>query len=87
MTKRNPTLDDIQKAAQRFRVHNSVMALREILAKVCGEPLTVVSDVPDDKRADVIAALEGKAGASAFIQRDGQLDTAAIYARWNRTGS
>lgn len=87
MTDRTPTLDEIQRAAQKFRAHNSVMALREILAKICGEPLTVVSDVPPEKRAAVIAALEGKIGAAAFVTLDGkQIDAGAVYAKWNTSG-
>lgn len=79
-----PTLGDIQRAAAAFREKgNSVMALRQVLATICGEPLNVVSDVPEGKRAEVIAALDGKSGASAFVTREGTLNPEAIMANWN----
>lgn len=86
MTERNPTIDDIQRAARKFRHHNSVMDLRAVLERVTGEALTVVSDVPPEKRAAVIAALEGEIGASAFVTPEGELDARAIYARFSAAG-
>lgn len=91
MTTRYPTLDDIQKAAQIFRAHNSVMALREVLAKATGQNLTVVSDVPEDMRADVMAAFEGRDLAaerrSSLLTPDGKaIDHSKVWARYNAAG-
>ncbi len=90
-----PTLDEIQRAAQRFRAYNSVMALREILLDVTGEPLTTVAAVAPEDRAAVIARLEGRetttakaAGSSSLLTDDGTaVDPAKVYAKWNRTGA
>jgi hypothetical protein len=87
----NPTLDDIQKAAQKFRGHNSVIALRAILEEVTGESLTVVSDVPPEKRDAVIAAFEGRDLAaerrSSLLTPDGKaLDHGKVWARYNAAG-
>jgi hypothetical protein len=84
MSNEKPTLDDIQRACAKFRSSHSVMAVREILDRVCGEPFNVVSDVPAEKRAAVIAAFEGRESEHKnSVLRNGQLDPVAAMARFN----
>ncbi len=80
-----PTLDDIQKAAQRYSNTRGIPARRELLLRIAGTALP--SDVPPELRAAVIAAMDGKSIAVvAMTKSDGSLDHDAILERWNASG-
>ncbi len=80
-----PSLDDIQKAAQRYSNAHGIPARRELLLRIAGVALP--SDVLPEQRATVIAAMEGKTVAVVTMTKpDGSLDHDAILARWNASG-
>lgn len=80
-----PTLDDIQKAAQRYSNAHGIPARRELLQRIAG--VNIPSDVSPELRAAVIAAMDGKTVAAVKMTKsDGSLDNEAILARWNASG-
>lgn len=75
------TLDQVHAALREIKDAKGQPAVRELLNRIAG--VNSARDLDENQYAAVIAACRG---GSPGLVRNGALDAAAIFAKWNSAG-